>query len=380
MKETKKHTKHTALIKPVGGKYHRNEWAIIGAPCDLIDQLTSEINKVLADLMTLGYLNAEHKKKRKPNGFNTSHIDKISHQSISLSDPIGMKQHRKYYNHLDGLLINGNHFIGDKQIVIIHEKKKESLSRKLDRLTKVKIIVLMHSSDEIYDFIIDKLEDPGKVQIFRFDQAAKISEAIYKDYQENLPPLNGLILSGGKSQRMGSDKGSIKYHNKEQREYEADLINGYCAQTFISCRKNQDELIESRYSKVYDTFEGLGPYGGILSAFRENPNSAWLTLACDLPYLSVETVKQLVSSRNPRKVATCFYNPETDFPEPLITIWEPRAYPILLEFLSQAYSCPRKVLINSEIEMINMINQIEMKNVNDPKEKSEAEDLLNSNN
>ena len=65
-------------------------------------------------------------------------------------------------------------------------------------------------------------------------------------------------------------------------------------------------------------------------------------------------------------MATCFHNPDTKFPEPLITIWEPRAYPVLLEFLSQGYSCPRKVLINTDIEEIHVEEVAFMENVNDP--------------
>ena len=95
-----------------------------------------------------------------------------------------------------------------------------------------------------------------------------------------------------------------------------------------------------------------------------------------MPYLDKETIAQLVRDRNTSKVATCFYNPETDFPEPLITIWEPRAYPILLDYLAQGYSCPRKVLINSDIEMIKMADPIKMKNANTPEERVEAEGYL----
>ena len=82
--------------------------------------------------------------------------------------------------------------------------------------------------------------------------------------------------------------------------------------------------------------------------------------------------RQLVNHRNPTKLATCFYNPETEFPEPLITIWEPKAYPVLLEFLSQGYSCPRKVLINTDIEMIQMKDPTKMTNANTDEERKIA--------
>ncbi len=377
-KEVKKHTKHTALTKPAGGDYHFNEWAIIGAPCDTINPLALEINTLLKDKLKIGWLDADHTKAKKIPDFDIVHTDKISYQSTASIHSYGIKQNRKRFTDLDLLLINGNHFIGDKQIVIITDEKKESLRKKLDRLTDIRMILLERSSADIHDFIIELVDGKEDLTIFRIAETEKIANAILDTYQQELPKLNALILAGGKSQRMGEDKGAIQYHGKPQREFEADLASKFCYKTFISCRKNQDELIETKYIKLYDTFDGLGPYGGILSAFRAYPNNAWLTLACDLPYLNKSILKQLTSSRNPSKLATCFYNPDTKFPEPLITIWEPRAYSILLEFLSQGYSCPRKVLINTEIEMINMENIEGMKNVNEPAEMIEAIKVLNS--
>jgi len=362
-KETKKHTKHTALIKPLGGEYHKNEWAIIGAPCDVIQELAQSINDNLKEKYRVGFLDAAHKPSPREDSFYNIYIDKISHQAFATGTKPEQKQSRKYFNDLDFLLVNGNHFVGDKQIVLINEKKKESLEKKIDRLTDVRLVLLKYDSDDIYKFLLEKLGD--NTEILRIDHIDRICAHILKDYEANIPPLNGLVLAGGKSQRMGQDKGALEYYNKPHREYLADLLNKSVNQVFISCRKNQDELIESRYKKVYDTFEGLGPYGAILSAFREQPNHAWFTIACDLPHLDQKTIKELVASRNPSKLATCFHNPETKFPEPLITIWEPRSYPVLLEFLSQGYSCPRKVLINTDIEEIKMNDPIHMLNAND---------------
>lgn len=371
-KETKKHTKHASLIKPLGGDYHRNEWAIIGAPCDVIHKLSAAINEQIGSVFKIGYLDAAHNAPTKEHGYHTSYTDKIDFQSLTTNTKPEQKQSRKFFNDLDILLVNGNHFKGDKQIVIINEAKKESLSKKLDRLTDIKMILLERSSDDIHKYLMPLIEGNKDLEIFRLDQLEKISNSIVKQLVEETPPLNGLVLAGGKSQRMGQDKGALQYYSKPHREHLADILNKSVNQVFISCRKNQDELIESRYKKVYDTFDGLGPYGAILSAFREQPNHAWFTIACDLPHLDKKTIKHLVTSRNPSKLATCFHNPETKFPEPLITIWEPRAYPVLLEFLSQGYSCPRKVLINTDIEEIQMDDPIHMLNANDPETYNEA--------
>ena len=113
-----------------------------------------------------------------------------------------------------------------------------------------------------------------------------------------------------------------------------------------------------------------------MSAFQKKPNSSWFTVACDIPLLNNKTIETLVKSRNPSKLATCFYNSNTDFPEPLITIWEPRAYPVLLYYLSLGYSCTRKVLINSDVEIVKLDNENVLLNANTIEESNRAVELL----
>lgn len=177
------------------------------------------------------------------------------------------------------------------------------------------------------------------------------------------PKLNGLILSGGKSSRMGRDKGSISYHGKSQREHLHDLLVPFCHEVFISCNEQQAPHLH-RFPLIEDSIDGKGPMVGILSAFQRYPDVAWLTVACDLPFLTSKTLNHLVKHRNASKLATAIHNPETGFPEPLITIWEPEAGQQLLAFLKEGYSCPRKVLINSDIEVLEAIEIKELQNIN----------------
>ncbi len=362
MQESKKHTKHTALIKPIGGEYHRNEWALIGAPCGMIQKVAQQIDENLRQDLKIGYLDAAHQAPERLTTYHSLFTDKITHQSFSTLTQPEQKQSRKFFNELDVLLVNGNHFKGAKQIVFITEKKKESLSRKLDRLTDIRLILVEEKGVAIHDYLKDII--PPDTPILSIDELEKITQLIRQDFENNTPPLFGLVLAGGKSQRMGTDKGALDYHGKAHREYSADLLANHCEQVYLSFRAKQ-ESIETEYSKLYDTFTGLGPYGAILSAFREQPNHAWLSVACDLPFLTGESIQQLVQERDPSKLATCFHNPDTKFPEPLITIWEPRAYPVLLEFLSQGYSCPRKVLINTDVHEIKRVDVEFMTNAND---------------
>jgi molybdopterin-guanine dinucleotide biosynthesis protein A len=189
------------------------------------------------------------------------------------------------------------------------------------------------------------------------------------------PALNGLVLSGGKSMRMGFDKGAINWHGKEQRYYMADMLNAVCSDVFISCRTVQQDA-DPQYKMIADTFTGLGPYGAILSAFRENPDCAWLVVACDLPLMDGDTLAYLVANRDISAIATTYHSEVTGFPEPLITIWEPKSYPVLLSFMEQGYTCPRKVLINTNPKILTVPDADVLTNVNTPEDFEKVKKIL----
>ncbi|RDY62048.1 NTP transferase domain-containing protein [Flagellimonas nanhaiensis] len=172
--------------------------------------------------------------------------------------------------------------------------------------------------------------------------------------KNNTPKLNGLVLAGGKSTRMGSDKGLLTYHGVPQQEYLYKLLEQICDNVFLSIRHEQEASVPEGFNVIPDKNEYRGPFNGILSAHAHDPDAAWLVLACDLPLIDLETLQQLVSERNSNKVATSFATNKTKLPEPLITIWEPDSLKNAIEYLKSAESsCPRKFLINSETELVH---------------------------
>jgi molybdopterin-guanine dinucleotide biosynthesis protein A len=261
------------------------------------------------------------------------------------------------------VLVNGNHFTADTQIVVVDAKKP--LEKKLDRINNPLLVIKMDAEEEIPNYLNAYLDN---VPVLHWPDQQKIGAFIKNWLIARKPEIKGLVLAGGHSVRMKRDKGAIKYHGLTQRQYLYNQLSQMQFETLVSCREDQVETIEQELPLLPDSFRGLGPMGAILSAFREDPDSAWLVVACDLPYLSNKTIKFLVDNRDQSKIATAFQNPHDDFPEPLITIWEPRSYATIFNFLSQGYSCPRKVLINSDIKLLTAPDPKELSNVNHPEE------------
>lgn len=375
--QDKQHRKHTKLSRPAYGHFHRNEWSILGTPCGNIQKLAYAIIDRLSEIYRVGYVDADHTDAdQEPQmggamdkGAHIAYTDKIHYHRFDQIAELGAYQYRAYFNDQDAVIVNGNHFPAKRQIVVIDPRKEDSLRRKLDRLTDVRLVLLAEGVKEPFPWLREELEGFANIPQMKLEDDAGIPLFIEKELNALAPPLFGLVLAGGHSQRMGEDKGLINYHGKPQRDHVVDLISHYCKNTYLSCRPDQAEAVAN---PLPDTFTGLGPFGGILSAFRQHPDAAWLVAACDLPLLDDAVLSQLVGYRSTSKIATAFNSPATEFPEPLITIWEPRAYPTLLQFLAQGYSCPRKVLINSDIELLDAENPEALKNVNSPEEKEEA--------
>ncbi len=379
-----KHQKHTKLTKPNIGQFARNEWAIIGTSCGNIQKLALSLNEKLPPQYKTAYVDADHKSGDEGESlpYFMAYTDKINFNRFDFNGKITDFQYRSFFNETDLVLINGNHFKGNRQIVVLDPKKFESLSRKLDKLTHVDafltIDVNARNEATIPNFLKEHIKNWAEIPVFNIHETDKIFKFLIKNTA--IPPISALILVGGKSTRMGRDKSQIDYHGQPQWAYMADVLRaieiptqsglkGLDLEVFISCRDEQMPQYEGE-NVITDTFMDLGPYGAILSAFRENPNTAWLVVACDLPLLDKLTLENLIKNRNPSAVATTYRSPESaeGFPEPLITIWEPKSYPILLQFLAQGFSCPRKVLINSDTHIIDPSVPEALTNVNTPEE------------
>jgi molybdenum cofactor guanylyltransferase len=175
--------------------------------------------------------------------------------------------------------------------------------------------------------------------------------------------LNALILIGGKSSRMGTDKGLLNYHGKPQQEYLFELAKKHCSEVYFSCRAEQ------QFSKntIIDKYE-LGPMGGILSAFDFNSNTAWLIVACDMPLIDENSFETLINHRNKKRVATAFLNPETNAPDPLFTIYEPTAFQLLTKYVESGNKSPKVFLQNNDTEIITSNNPVFLKNINTKEE------------
>jgi molybdopterin-guanine dinucleotide biosynthesis protein A len=168
------------------------------------------------------------------------------------------------------------------------------------------------------------------------------------------PALYGLVLAGGDSQRMGRDKAQLRYHRDEpQVRHAFDLLAAVAAGAYVSVRKAQaDAGLYATFPLIIDDGTMRGPAAGLLAAWSHAPQVAWLVLATDLPFVSAALVADLLAGRDVSTLATAFRHRDGT-PEPLCTIWEPAARPILLGRVGSGDSSLRRLLVDGPVKMLD---------------------------
>ncbi|WP_281614717.1 NTP transferase domain-containing protein [Flammeovirga sp. SubArs3] len=361
-----KHQKHAKMNRRTMGNFAPNEVAIMGTTCgdikSFVGELTHRLSRRNPAFLDMDHKSDEEELNKSILGDATTQVtDKVNFHRIDALHAYNDFEKRKFFHYNDLVFVNGNHYKAAKQLLFIDDRKP--LIKKLAKITNPICVIFSKGVNEIPEELLSEKPELKNLPHYSLDDEDVLdSIATFLDKTFTTPPLKGLVLTGGKSTRMGEDKSVLNYHGQPQWKYAKELLEKYCSEVHVSVASESDTYQEA--SQIADKFIGLGPMGGILSAFQNDPNAAWLVIACDLPLLSEHSLDQLVSNRNSNKVATSFKSPTMDFPEPLICIWEPKAYGTLLEYLSWGYSCPRKALINSDIELLIADKEEEMVNAN----------------
>jgi len=171
------------------------------------------------------------------------------------------------------------------------------------------------------------------------------------------PPLFGLLLAGGRSTRMGRDKASMIIGadglNQGQRAIQG--LSPVCQKVFLSLRDGQTAPEGCEHLEiVHDNPKLSGPLAGILAAFEQDPNAAWLVMACDLPFVTPEVLNKLVHARTDDANFIAYASATDGLPEPLCAIYEPGARSILQRHAERNHFCPRHIMIEERATLLEL--------------------------
>ena len=185
--------------------------------------------------------------------------------------------------------------------------------------------------------------------------------------------MKGLLLTGGKSQRMGRDKATLTLRDgMDQTQRGKSLLSDVCTDVYLSVAAGTPSAPDT----LPDLLEDAGPLAGLHAAFQKDPQSDWLILACDLPLIESDVLKMI--SDHHTGSATAFKNRMDQRAEPLCAIYSPGAAAPLGEWLTTGKRCARHFLESLTPTLLDLpeTHLYALDNANTPEDLIELENRL----
>jgi molybdenum cofactor guanylyltransferase len=129
--------------------------------------------------------------------------------------------------------------------------------------------------------------------------------------------ITGILLAGGKSSRMGREKGDIIVGERKLYQYPLSVLESLCDEILISSCKEMK--IEEHYRQICDETPNIGPIGGIYTCLKKSSNDINIILSYDLPFVKEELFHLLLE--NVDAFEAIFPAKPDGRPEPLCAIY-----------------------------------------------------------
>ena len=157
--------------------------------------------------------------------------------------------------------------------------------------------------------------------------------------------ITGIILAGGKSKRMGTDKAFIKLNDKTLLEHSIELIQPFCNSLLISSNNLAHEKFG--YKIILDKIPNCGPIGGIYSCLKKSETEWNFVISVDSAFIEPEFIKLLIS--------------EIDKFDAVVPIHSKGKEPLIALYHKNCLFEIEKMIQSGDFKMHNLLNVIETK-------------------
>lgn len=156
--------------------------------------------------------------------------------------------------------------------------------------------------------------------------------------------LTGIILAGGKSLRMGQDKGLILLNDRPLITYAIEALKPLVSELLIVA--NSPGYEHFGYRVIPDLIPDSGPLGGILTGLTHS-NSEWnVVLSCDTPFVSTKLFEHMLSNTNGHQAVLARHEGEL---EPLAGLYHKSCLKPIEELISS-----RQLKMRRAVKQLNL--------------------------
>ena len=161
--------------------------------------------------------------------------------------------------------------------------------------------------------------------------------------------LAAVILVGGKSSRMGTNKALLSFNGKTFLEHLIEQVKPLRIPIYLS--GNQDWIRDFRLPTIPDQIPDQGPVVALRSCFDHLPAKRVLVISCDVPELQTEDIERLLNTHQDDVDVTMFRSGNKDLP--LVAVYNQSAYPHFAEAMDGGIRRLFSVIERLKTQLIN---------------------------
>lgn len=149
-----------------------------------------------------------------------------------------------------------------------------------------------------------------------FITSRKILQSIKPEAREFYPDISLIILAGGQSSRMKSDKSQLEFRGDTFLSHLIKSLSPYFNKTIISTNIQRD--LDASFLQVEDIYPHSGPLAGIHAGLINSSNEKNFVVGCDFPLIDIGIFQKLYSVQEGSEIATAVVSGEI---QPLCAIY-----------------------------------------------------------
>jgi len=115
----------------------------------------------------------------------------------------------------------------------------------------------------------------------------------------NKKNITGIILAGGRSSRMGSDKALMPFNNQTFLEHVIQALHPLVDDILIV--SNNPEHGKFNYERISDSIADAGPMAGIHAGLTHSKTETNLVLSCDVPLIQTSVLEMIITNNEEDK-------------------------------------------------------------------------------
>ena len=190
-----------------------------------------------------------------------------------------------------------------------------------------------------------------------------------------LQEITGFVLAGGKSSRMGRDKGMVFFNGQQMVKYAIDALKPVCSS--IVMLANEDDYGSLGYPIYKDKVRDCGPLAGICTGLAATKTQLNLFVTCDSPFVTPSLLSFLISEAGNYDAVVPYYQ---NILHPLTAVYRKSCLAVFNKRLEErelkvkealAFVRTKQVTLTTEMPFFD---HMMLTNINTPQELQKNED------